>query len=95
MYFYIAVCEEPITDDMFEKANQLCSKEAYRLTDNALLLQSHISDPGVFVPAFRLDDSFGDDSNIGVVLKLNGSYMGYHHSKLWDWLDAIKEAAVG
>ena len=92
MNLFVVIFRGEAPPKALEVANTVSRNEAYKISEGVFLVHSHIDNPEV------LGDMFGmsDDSRppqIGVVFKLNGSYSGYYHSDLWEWLAEARERA--
>ncbi len=80
---FIAVFEEPTPDVALERARAVSEEDVYQLSDHAVLLR------GYYGSAKALAKTLGmQEPTTGIVLRLNGSYSGYHYQSLWDWLDS-------
>ena len=91
MHLFLIIFEEAIASAAKEKANALFAPEdIFEVSQTTLLLRAPTSDPGLLNQTFGLSDD-ASEPNVGVIFKLNGSYSGYHHSDLWDWLKKVRE----
>ena len=80
---FIVVFREPIADSAV--VNNALIADTFQLSDSALLVRSSLDSPGHVRRLFKMS-SEEPDPNLGVVLKLEGSYAGYDDDPLWDWL---------
>ena len=91
MHLFLIIFEEALASEAKEKASALFSPEdVFELSDTTLLLRAPTSDPGLLDQTFGLSDD-ASEPKVGIVFKLNGSYAGYHHAHLWDWLKKVRE----
>ena len=68
--------------------------DTYKLTGSTLLVRSYADNPRTLGESIGISDqgsppTISDQEStptIGVVLRSNGSYFGYHSKELWDWL---------
>ncbi len=86
MDLFIILFQEPIPPETVEivKSPPL-GNEVFRLSDRALLVRSYVDNPKVLSDLTGMS-SESESPPVGVVFKLNGSYHGYYHKDLWDWL---------
>ena len=89
MNLYIALFRDGIPEELEEQADQLIEGESYRLTDDALLLQTWMDSIRDVREALEMGKS-----RAGVVFLLGGSYSGHFNKSLWKWLRTNREAAL-
>ena len=86
METYIVILRHAITDEIAEKADGVSEGQAYQLSDHVLLIRSFIDTP------LPIRNHLGiAEGREGVVFKLRGSYSGYEHRSLWEWISEGKE----
>ena len=73
-----------------EVANTVSRNEAFEISEGVFLVHSQIDSPEILGDMFGMSDDSGSPQ-IGVVFKLNGSYSGYYHNDLWEWLAEARE----
>ena len=90
MNLYIILFDEAITDETENevKSNPLV-RDAFRLSDHNMLIQSYVDDPKPLGESLGISGESGT-SQVGVLFNLVGSYHGYYHAALWDWLEAAR-----
>lgn len=90
MNLFIVLFDQPITEEVENevKANPLV-RDAFKLSDHNMLIQSYVDDPKSLGISLGINGE-SDESQVGVLFDLVGSYHGYYHSALWDWLKAVR-----
>ena len=84
---FIAIFAEPIIDSIDTDSPLI--KDRYSLSDNVLLLQSTLDKPQHISELLGISED-EQTPNVGVVFKLEGSYNGYQHGSLWNWLEKAR-----
>ena len=90
MNLFIITFHKAITPEIENEVNSdPLVKQAFKLNDHDMLVQSYADSPQA------LSESIGmigepDEARAGVVFNLEGSYHGYYHKDLWNWLEAVR-----
>lgn len=91
MALFMVVLKDPLSDEAREHiSGSLSSEGMHELSRYTFLIRSPISDTEYVRALFGLSEK-SESPRVGVAFRLNGSYSGYHHDALWDWLAAARE----
>ena len=90
MNTFVVICRDPFPPDLKFNDTYAVIVDHFELSDRELLVRSHADSPQQIA---QLLGMYGTEEHphVGVVLKLEGSYYGYYHSALWDWLERSRE----
>ena len=92
VYQFLVYYQEPVSTEKKEQlAEQPLIESIFALEDRVLLIQTPLADPGLLA---AIVDVTGENPKAGVTFKLDGSYSGYFHKDLWDWLEEARNAAA-
>lgn len=91
---FIAVFDDDVPDDVIERAQALQGGRVHTLASNLLLISLPGSTANPIVRMLVPEYDLTEDPTAIVVFKLNGSYSGYYHRSLWDWLESSPKGAV-
>ncbi len=90
MQLFLIVLTEEVADTVKSEAEKLpLIQDTHVMTDQALLVQSYVSNPQVISDMLRISEN-AELPQVGVVFKLNGSYSGYFYPQVWEWLAATR-----
>ena len=90
MNLFIIVFHKSITPEIENEVNSApLVKQAFRVTDHDMLVQSYVDNSRVIAENIGIDGGL-EEPPLGVVFRLEGSYSGYHDDALWDWLEAAR-----
>lgn len=92
MNLYAVIFDGKAPPGALEIANTVSRDEAFKISEGVFLVHSQIDDAGVLADMFGMEDR-SRTPEFGVVFKLNGSYSGYFHNNLWEWLAEARERA--
>ena len=80
--------------EIWERAEQMGNSEVHELSPDLLLLVTTETTAGAVVKTLVPNYDDTDTPPTIVVFKLNGSYAGYYHKHLWNWLESASSSAV-
>ena len=94
--FIVHFSEKVSADSLPAYPNDISTDDLFQLSPYTLLVRipqgDALENPQVLGRAFGFDAK-SPDPIVGAVFKLNGSYSGYYHSEMWDWLEEIRVEA--
>ena len=90
MHQFVVLFSDEIPPEVLQLAEStFTTANVFQVSDKALLVRSHSADPASVTMAVGLHAD-APSPVAGVVLKLNGTYQGYHHPELWEWLAGVE-----
>ena len=95
MHLFIVIFREPVAEDWQKAAGAVLSDDdVFVVSKYELIVCLHTSEPSFLAQAFGLYGK-GPDPSLGAVFRLQGSYSGFYHVALWDWLqEKLKDVPV-
>ena len=91
---FIAVFDGEVPPSVVERAQELDDVRVHELAANLLLVSVPDATSHSLVRMLMPEYDLTEDPGAVVVFKLNGSYTGYYHRSLWDWLDGVPSRKI-
>lgn len=95
MNLFVVLFSDTDVPDRIRRCESDLVQDAYVLPgERAVLMRSPVGDMSALVDTLLRNGEGEDDYHAAVILKLNGSYTGYHSTDLWNWLERSRRQAV-